>query len=85
MEFLEVTFKLFEGFGNTCLIFILSLVLSLPLGLIVTFGSMSKISPIKYITSDRMNIRQVLPKPSNSLKVTSKNSILIHPYFTTAI
>lgn len=50
MEFLEVTFKLFEGFGNTCLIFILSLVLSLPLGLIVTFGSMSKISPIKYIT-----------------------------------
>ena len=50
MEFLEVTSKLFEGFGNTCLIFILSLVLSLPLGLIVTFGSMSKISPIKYIT-----------------------------------
>lgn len=50
MDFIEVTIKLLQGFGNTCLIFILSLVLSLPLGLIVTFGSMSKIKPIKYIT-----------------------------------
>ena len=50
MDFIEVTIKLLQGFGNTCLIFILSLVLSLPLGLIVTFGSTSKIKPIKYIT-----------------------------------
>ena len=50
MNFFEVTIELLEGFGNTCLIFILSLVLSLPLGLIVTFGSMSKIKPIKIIT-----------------------------------
>ena len=50
MDFIEVTIKLLEGFGNTCLIFILSLVLSLPLGLIVTFGSMSKIKPLKYLT-----------------------------------
>ena len=50
MNFFEVTIELLEGFGNTCLIFILSLVLSLPLGLVVTFGSMSKIKPIKIIT-----------------------------------
>lgn len=50
MKFYEVTIELFEGFGNTCLIFILSLVLSLPLGLVVTFGSMSKIKPIKILT-----------------------------------
>ena len=43
MDFIEVTINLLKGFGNTCLIFILSLVLSLPLGLIVTFGSMSKV------------------------------------------
>ena len=49
MNFFKVTIELLEGFGNTCLIFILSLVLSLPLGLIVTFGSMSKIKPIKII------------------------------------
>ena len=50
MSIFEVTIELFEGFGNTCLIFILSLVLSLPLGLIVTFGSMSKIKPLKILT-----------------------------------
>ena len=50
MNFAEVTIDLMEGFGITCLIFILTLVLSLPLGLIVTFGSMSKIKPIKYLT-----------------------------------
>ena len=50
MTFTEVMIDLFEGFGITCLIFILSLVLSLPLGLIITFGSMSKIKPIKYLT-----------------------------------
>ena len=50
MNFSKVTIELLQGFGITCLIFILSLVLSLPLGLIVTFGSMSKIKPIKIIT-----------------------------------
>ena len=45
-----MTIELFEGLGNTCLIFILSLVLSLPLGLVVTFGSMSKIKPLKILT-----------------------------------
>lgn len=50
MSIFEVTIELLEGFGNTCLIFILSLVLSLPLGLVVTFGSMSKIKPLKILT-----------------------------------
>ena len=50
MSIFEVTIELFEGLGNTCLIFILSLVLSLPLGLVVTFGSMSKIKPLKILT-----------------------------------
>ena len=50
MDFLRVTSDLLKGFGVTCQIFLLVLVLSLPLGLIVAFGSMSKIKPIKYIT-----------------------------------
>ena len=50
MEVSEVIIKLFQGFGTTCLIFILSLVLSLPLGLVITAGSMSKFGPLKYIT-----------------------------------
>ena len=50
MEVSEVIIELFQGFGTTCLIFILSLVLSLPLGLVITAGSMSKFGPLKYIT-----------------------------------
>ncbi|MBQ6817023.1 MAG: amino acid ABC transporter permease [Bacilli bacterium] len=50
MNFSEVMISLCEGFGITCLIFILTLVLSLPLGLIITFGSMSKIKPLRYVT-----------------------------------
>jgi len=48
--FLEVTLKLLSGFGVTCLLFIATLVLSLPLGLIVSFGSMTKFKPLKLLT-----------------------------------
>ena len=41
--------RLLEGFETTCLIFALTLVLALPLGLVIAFGSMSKIKWISYI------------------------------------
>lgn len=50
MSFLQVTNSLLTGFGTTCLIFLLTLVMSLPLGLIVSFGSMSKFAPVKWLT-----------------------------------
>ena len=40
---------LLEGFGTTVLLFAATLVVSLPLGLIVCFGSMSKVPPIRWI------------------------------------
>ena len=46
-EFMYVTQSLLEGFGVTCLLFALTLVFSLPLGLIISFFTMSKIKPIK--------------------------------------
>ncbi|MCL2129452.1 MAG: amino acid ABC transporter permease [Treponema sp.] len=49
MGFLAVTFRLLQGFQTTCLIFALTLVFSLPLGLIISFGSMSKIAPLRYL------------------------------------
>ena len=49
MEIIEVTLDLLEGFGISLLIFFITLLFSLPLGLIITFGSMSKIKIIKYI------------------------------------
>ena len=49
-SFLKVTLRLLEGFENTCLIFALTLVLALPLGLVISFGSMSKFKPLSYLT-----------------------------------
>ena len=49
MDFWSVTAKLFEGFGVTCLLFLLTLVFSLPLGLIIAFGSMSKFKPLSWL------------------------------------
>jgi len=47
MGFWDVTIKLLEGFEITCLIFALTLILALPLGLIISFGSMSKFLPLR--------------------------------------
>jgi len=46
--FLKVTLSLLEGFYTTFEIFILTLLFALPLGLIISFGSMSKFSPLKW-------------------------------------
>ena len=45
--FLKVTLALLKGFGTTCSIFALTLALALPLGLAISFGTMSKFRPIK--------------------------------------
>ena len=50
MGFWEVTLSLLGGLEQTCLIFALTLVLALPLGLVISFGSMSKFKPLAYIT-----------------------------------
>ena len=46
MGFLDVTLSLLNGLKQTCLIFALTLVLALPLGLVISFGSMSKFKPL---------------------------------------
>ena len=48
MIFLEVTGRLLRGFQTTFLIFSLTLLFALPLGLLISFGSMSKIKPLRY-------------------------------------
>jgi len=47
--FFEVTLKLCEGFLTTLQIFGLTLLFSLPLGLILSFGSMSRFAPLKWL------------------------------------
>lgn len=41
--------SLFEGFGVSLKIFALTLLMAIPLGLIISFGSMSKFKPLKYV------------------------------------
>ena len=45
--FLPVTLQLLAGFWESLKIFILTLVFSLPLGLVICFGSMSKFKPLQ--------------------------------------
>ncbi len=49
-KLVEVTLDLLGGFGMTVKLFALTLLFALPLGLIISFGSMSKFKPIKFVT-----------------------------------
>ena len=49
MYFTEVTLNLFSGFWQNCYLFIFTLLAALPLGLLVTAGSMSKFKPLRYL------------------------------------
>ncbi len=49
-QFIEVTLELLGGFQTTLLLFVLTLVFSMPLGLIIAFGSMSRFAPLKMAT-----------------------------------
>ena len=47
--FWQVTQQLLEGFESTLKLFCITLVAALPLGLIISFGSMSKFRPLKWL------------------------------------
>ncbi len=49
MSFLTVTAMLLDAFWLNCQLFVITLVLSLPLGLLVSFGSMSRVKPLSYL------------------------------------
>ncbi len=48
-DFLRVTNDLLNGFLSSVLLFLLTLIFSLPLGLLFCFGSISKFKPLKYL------------------------------------
>jgi polar amino acid transport system permease protein len=50
MSFVQVTLELLEGFLQNCYLFGATLLLALPLGLVISMGSMSKFKPLKFIT-----------------------------------
>ena len=50
MNFWVVTGKLLGGFSISLEIFLLTLIFAIPLGLVVSFGSMSRFQPLKWLT-----------------------------------
>ena len=48
--FLPVTIQLLQGFGESIKVFVLTLLFSIPLGLVVCFGSMSGFKPLRWLT-----------------------------------
>lgn len=48
-DFLQVIPSLLEGTGTTLTLFALTLVLSIPLGMVICLGRMSKIKPIRWL------------------------------------
>ena len=49
-DFWQVTLKLLGGFSSSVFLFLFTLLLSLPLGLLMCFGAMSRFAPLKYLT-----------------------------------
>ena len=47
--FIHVTLSLLEGMWTAVELFLLTLVFSLPLGLLIAFGSMSKWAPLRHV------------------------------------
>ena len=47
--FIPIIMQLLEGFSETIKVFFLTLAFSIPLGLLVCFGSMSKFPPLKWL------------------------------------
>ena len=61
MSFDVILRQLLEGFGQTCLIFALTLVFSLPLGMLVYFGRVSRIKPVSWIVKIFISIMRGTP------------------------
>ena len=57
--FWQVTLSLFEGFGMTLTIFALTLLFAIPLGLVIAFGSMSKLG---FVIRSAAKIPDGMPK-----------------------
>jgi polar amino acid transport system permease protein len=82
-RFWDIIIELTEGFGNTVLLFAVTLVFAFPLGLIFAFGSMSKFKPLKWLVKGIIWIIRGTPLmlqillvsfiPSYVLKIPTKN------------
>ena len=61
MSFEVMLQQLAAGFGQTCAIFALTLIFSLPLGLLVYFGRNTKVKPISWLVKIYISIMRGTP------------------------
>lgn len=61
MSFEVMLRQLTESFGQTCIIFVLTLLFSLPLGMIVYFGRVSRIKPISWLVKIYISVMRGTP------------------------
>ena len=61
MSFQVMLQQLTTGFGQTLLIFFLTLLLSLPLGMVVYFGRVSRFKPLSWIVKAYISIMRGTP------------------------
>jgi len=63
MSTFEVAFRsLTEGFGLNCVIFGVTLLTAIPLGLIIAFGSMSRFRPLRFLERSKNKIFRAISK-----------------------
>lgn len=63
MSTFEVAFRsLTEGFGLNCIIFAVTLLTAIPLGLIIAFGSMSKWRPLRFLERSKRRLLHAISK-----------------------
>ena len=70
MSLLTMIIKMSEGLGKTCAIFFLTLLFSLPLGMIVALLRMSKIKPVSALTRFFITVLRGTPLMLQLLAVT---------------
>ncbi|MBP3396434.1 MAG: amino acid ABC transporter permease [Clostridia bacterium] len=61
MSFFQILLQLCEGLGYSVMIFLLTLVFSLPLGLLICFGRMTKIKPVSWLFRIYISIMRGTP------------------------
>lgn len=63
MSTFETIFQsLTEGFGKNCMIFAVTLLAALPLGLIIAFGAMSKFRPLQFLARFNCKVLKAIAK-----------------------
>ena len=55
---MQIIQSLFEGFGQNLILFFVTIIAAIPLGFIITFGSMSKWAPFKFVARINTKLRK---------------------------